>query len=116
MQGSGITRIDAFLTNPVASHVFKEVKYDYRSGRTFDHVPLNMTLSLDKFEDYTSVAILPAELNLLSLTGMATSERRSTQEERAKRYKEVWMRFANQFRGAIGQDDAEGAHRIWCLT
>ena len=116
MQGSGVTRISTFLTNPVASHVFKEMMCAYQSGRTFDHVPINMTLSLEKFEDYINVAFLPADLNLTSLSGMTMAEGGNINEERTRRYKQVWTWFSDQSRNATEQEDLESAHRIWCLA
>jgi hypothetical protein len=116
MQGSGVTRIDAFLINTAACHVFNKVRYDYRSGKTFDHVPINLTLSLEKFEDYIKVASRPAELNVTSLTGMKMGERKRTIEHRQSRFTEVWARHAARFRTMIDTQDLEGAHNIWCLA
>ena len=116
MKGSGKTRIDTFLVNPTAAHANAGIEYDYASGRTFDHVPINMYINMKRFEDTISVAIQPAPIQVASLSGLKQVERNRCLRRREEKYDEVWKKHSQPFREAIEERDIEKAHAIWCLA
>jgi hypothetical protein len=116
MKGPGKTRIDTFLVNPTAAQENAGIMYDYQSGKTFDHVPINMMVSTVRFEDIMSVAIQPANLNIVSSSCMKQADRKKILKLREKKYEEVWIRYEEQFSMAIEDKDIEKANTIWCLA
>ena len=57
MNGPGTIRIDTILTNQAAAHACHNVQYVHQNNLAFDHVPIQVILSYDKFDDYINVAL-----------------------------------------------------------
>jgi hypothetical protein len=116
MKGSGITRLDTILSNGVATHAVGKVTYDFHNGKGFDHVPINLELNEERFQDEIDTPALPAALVLRTLTGTTQAERNKTLKEEATWFAEVWQWHRQDFDSAIQDKNVDEAHRIWCLA
>jgi len=116
MTGKGVTRLDTIISNSVATHAVDTILYDYISGKGCDHVPLQLGLSTNKFNDEIDTPAMPAALNLRTLTGMTQAERNKTLAEEAEWFTTIWGHHNRAFEDAIRSKNVDEAHRIWCLA
>ena len=88
-RGNGATKIDTIFTNMPAKHAVHKVQYMYTESKSFDHVPLRLTLNYFKFQDLVRVATQPATINLPDKSGLSMKQRKSEQIKEAKLFRKM---------------------------
>lgn len=112
-QGPGVTRIDTILTNEAAANACTNICYQYGIAKTFDHVPIQLTINAEKFSDEITVAVQPVQLDVRSLQGHTCTQRAALREDEAASYRWIWSQYEDQFGDAEANDDLEQMDGIW---
>ena len=112
MGGEGITRIDACFTNKSASNMVDDISYNYVEGRSFDHVPIHITVNQDRFQDTIKAVEQPAKLRVRSLKNLTRKQRNDLKGEETKLFEHIWIEYDNDFHQAIDSENINLAHSI----
>ena len=90
MQGSGATRIDTILANLAASHLCQHARYCIQGSTSFDHVPLFLTLNIERFQDMASFAMQPVRIDIHSLIDATQQKRDQIHSSEGKLFTRIW--------------------------
>jgi exonuclease III len=114
MHGSGVTRIDTILANPVFAHQISKLFYDYESAKGYDHVAITMYLDVERFNDTIMTLDKPA---LLKIPKQPTGiEGKRHNEHLNEKFNELWQEFDDSFDVAIASRNLDAAHFQWSLA
>ena len=93
-----------------------DISYNYNEGRTFDHVPIHITLNQDRFQDTMLAAEQPAKLSIRSLKLHTQKQRNDVKDKEVTLFNSVWMTYDSDFQSAVKASDVNLAHSIWCYA
>jgi hypothetical protein len=119
MNGAGVTRIDTVIGNGAARSLVTAVDYDWDNSALFDHVPIKVTLALDRFAQTVWREATPAGIRIeghrfATDPHMTRDQKDKVQSEAASTYLQIWQHVQNSFQQSISRRDVTEANRIWC--
>ena len=121
MSGTGTTRIDTILSNVVGAAAVTGVEYIVNRAAIFDHMAVQITLSLPRMQQQVQRAGRPIGLNVDAHAyrmhpAMAKERKQELERAAEESYMRVWKIFEPAFQEAEERGNVDEVHRLWCLV